>query len=101
VATGFRTPLYSIFLAGLTLGHQAFWPIVIAESVIGGLFTFLTLVSVLLLLRTAREGNLATSAAAGLILGLDVLTRATIAPFGLLAPFWLGHAHAERPPEIG
>src|SRR6185437_904746 len=136
VATGFRTPLYSIFLAGLTLGHQAFWPIVIAESVIGagtvvctalltvrifpgpaaakasifaasitavypyyvfhdtaiqetGLFTFLTLLSVLLLLTTARKGNAVTGAEAGLILGLDVLTRATIAPFGLLAPLWL------------
>ena len=143
VATGFRTPLYSIFLAGLTLGHQTFWPIVIAESVIGagtvvctallaarifpgpaaakasilaaaitavypyyvfhdtaiqetGLFTFLTLVSVLLLLTTAREGNPVTGAEAGLILGLDVLTRATIAPFGLLAPFWLLWHHRIR-----
>lgn len=134
--TGFRTPLYSIFLAGLTLGHQAFWPIIIAQSVIGAgtvvctalltaqlfpgraaanaptlaaaitalypyyvfhdtaiqetsLFTFLTLVSVLLLLKAAREGDPVTGAEAGLILGLDVLTRATIAPFGLLAPLWL------------
>ncbi|MGH9589623.1 MAG: glycosyltransferase family 39 protein [Terracidiphilus sp.] len=136
MATGFRTPLYSIFLAGLTLGHQAFWPIIIAQSAIGAgtvictalltarifpgpaaanaptlaaaitalypyyvfhdtaiqetsLFTFLTLVSVLLLLNTARKGNPVTGAEAGLILGLDVLTRATIAPFGLLAPLWL------------
>ncbi len=134
--TGFRTPLYSIFLAGLTLGHQAFWPIIIAQSVIGAgtvvctalltarlfpgraaagaptlaaaitalypyyvfhdtaiqetsLFTFFTLVSVLLLLKAAREGDPVTGAEAGLILGLDVLTRATIAPFGLLAPLWL------------
>lgn len=135
-ATGFRTPLYSIFLSGLTLGHQAFWPIVIAQSVVGAgtvvctalltvrifpgpaaakasiwaaaitavypyyvfhdtaiqetcLFTFLTLVSVLLLLSTARKGSAVTGAEAGLILGLDVLTRATIAPFGLVAALWL------------
>src|SRR6185437_1915628 len=35
MSTGFRTPLYSIFLAGLTLGHQAFWPIILAQAVIG------------------------------------------------------------------
>lgn len=134
--TGFRTPLYSIFLAGLTLGHQVFWPIVISQSVIGAgtvictalltvrlfpgpsaakastlaaaitaiypyyvfhdtaiqetsLFTFLTLVSVLVLLKTAHEDNPFTGAEAGLILGLDVLTRATIAPFAVLAPLWL------------
>jgi len=33
--TAFRAPLYPILLAGLTLGHQWFWPIVIAESLIG------------------------------------------------------------------
>jgi phosphate/sulfate permease len=35
IPTGFRTPLYPIFLAGLTLGHRAFWPILIAQSAIG------------------------------------------------------------------
>jgi hypothetical protein len=35
VPTAFRVPLYSILLAGLTLGHYWFWPIVIAESMIG------------------------------------------------------------------
>src|ERR1700722_4762688 len=33
--TAFRVPLYPILLAGLTLGHQAFWPIAIAQSLIG------------------------------------------------------------------
>ncbi len=33
--TGFRAPLYPILLAGLTLGHRAFWPIVIAQSAFG------------------------------------------------------------------
>ena len=33
--TAFRVPLYPILLAGLTLGHQFFWPIVIAQSAIG------------------------------------------------------------------
>jgi len=35
VPTGFRVPLYSILLAGITLGHRAFWPIAIAQSAIG------------------------------------------------------------------
>jgi hypothetical protein len=33
--TAFRVPLYPILLAGLTLGHRWFWPIAIAESLIG------------------------------------------------------------------
>jgi Dolichyl-phosphate-mannose-protein mannosyltransferase len=35
VPTAFRVPLYPILLAGLTLGHPWFWPIVIAESLMG------------------------------------------------------------------
>lgn len=35
VPTAFRVPLYSILLAGLTLGHRWFWPIAIAQSLIG------------------------------------------------------------------
>jgi hypothetical protein len=134
--TAFRVPLYPIFLAGLTLGHQAFWPIAIAQSLIGALtvlyaaqlaramfpgqiganaanwaaagtafypyyvihdtaleetslFTVLTLVSVLLVLRSLCARQMTCGAVAGLLLGLDVLTRATIAPFALLVPFWL------------
>jgi hypothetical protein len=35
VPTAFRVPLYPILLAGLTLGHRWFWPIAIAQSMIG------------------------------------------------------------------
>jgi hypothetical protein len=35
VPTAFRVPLYPIFLAALTFGHQWFWPVVIAQSLIG------------------------------------------------------------------
>ncbi len=134
--TAFRVPLYPIFLAGLTFGHKAFWPIAIAQSLIGaltalyaaqlartmfsgemgvkagnwaaagtaffpyyiihdtaleetGLFTVLTLTSVLVLLRSLRTRQITFGASAGLLLGLDVLTRATIAPFAALVPFWL------------
>lgn len=136
VATGFRVPLYPILLAGLTLGHPAFWPVVIAQSGFGAatvvltaflasrlypgptapkaatlaaavtalypyyvfhdtalqetsLYTLLTLVSVLLLQKAAREGKTVAGGMAGVALGLDVLTRATIAPFAALAPLWL------------
>ncbi len=53
------------------------------------LFTLLTLVAVILALRVARSGAAATAALCGLILGLDVLTRAPIAPFAALVPMWL------------
>ncbi|MGA2569936.1 MAG: glycosyltransferase family 39 protein [Terracidiphilus sp.] len=135
-ATGFRVPMYSILLAGITLGHRAFWPIAIAQSAMGAgtvlcaallacrmfagaaanraatlaaaatavypyyvihdtalqetsLYTLLTLAAVLVLGEAAREGRAATGAAGGLLLGLDVLTRATLAPFAVLAPLWL------------
>ena len=136
VATAFRVPLYPIFLAALTMGHQAFWPILLAQSSIGAgtafcaallarqmfhgpwaahaatlaaaitsaypyyvihdtaleetsLFTLLTLVAVMTLRQTVRTSRLTLGACAGLLLGLDVLTRATIAPFALVAPLWL------------
>jgi hypothetical protein len=53
------------------------------------LFTLLSLVAVMLLLRTAENSSPALGAGTGLLLGLDVLTRATIAPFALLVPLWL------------
>jgi hypothetical protein len=134
--TAFRVPLYPILLAGLTLGHQAFWPIVIAQSAIGAgivicaaqlacrlfqgwaaerasilaaaitaiypyyiihdtalqetsFFTLLTIVAVLLLVQTVRDGKISAGALAGLVLGLDVLTRPTIAPFAAVAIVWL------------
>lgn len=141
--TGFRVPLYPILLAGLTLGHQAFWPVTIAQSLIGAgivicaallacrlfhgpaaapaailaaaitavypyyvihdtalqetsFFTLFTLVAVLLLDQSAREGRLSTGVLAGLVLGIDVLTRATIAPFAALAIVWLLWRHRIR-----
>jgi hypothetical protein len=134
--TAFRVPLYPIFLAALTRGQKAFWPIVIAQSVIGAgtafcaallarqmfrgpwasytatlaavivvfypyyvihdtaleetsLFTLLSLVSVMLLRQAVQTSGMALGASAGLILGLDLLTRATIAPFACFAPLWL------------
>ncbi len=136
VPTAFRVPLYPIFLAVLTMGHKAFWPIAITQSLIGAgttfcaallarqmfrgpaaartatlaaamtavypyyvvhdtalqetsLFTLLTLAAVMLLRQTEETAKLTPGAFAGLLLGLDVLTRATIAPFALVAPLWL------------
>jgi 4-amino-4-deoxy-L-arabinose transferase-like glycosyltransferase len=133
--TAFRVPFYSIFLAGITFGHKAFWPILIAQSLLGAgiafcaallalqlfdsvlgpkaaiiaagvtavypyyvihdtalqestLFAFFTLLAIMLILRTVRTGSAWLAVLCGLILGLDVLTRATIAPFALLVPFW-------------
>jgi len=40
VPTAFRVPLYPIFLAALTMGHRAFWPIVIAQSILGAATAF-------------------------------------------------------------
>ena len=53
------------------------------------LFTLLTLVAVMVLRQTVRTSRLTLGACAGLLLGLDALTRATIAPFALVAPLWL------------
>jgi hypothetical protein len=53
------------------------------------LFTFLTLLAVIVVQRSARTGELQFAALGGLLLGLDVLTRATIAPFAALAALWL------------
>lgn len=134
VPTAFRVPFYPIVLAGITLGHQAFWPIVIAQSLIGAgtvvlagalavqifgrgaraaqvaacavalypyyvihdtalqetsLFTLLTLAAVVAMQHAARGGTERWAALGGVLLGLDTLTRATIAPFALLAPLWL------------
>jgi hypothetical protein len=134
--TAFRVPLYPIFLAALTMGHQVFWPILIAQSMIGAatafcaallarqmfhgpwaakaatlaaaitavypyyvihdtaleetsLYTLLSLVAMLLLRQSVPTSRLTLGAGAGILLGLDVLTRATIAPFAILAPLWL------------
>lgn len=134
----YRVPFYAIVLAGLTLGHQTFWPIAIAESAIGAgiafcaallarfmfsgphseraaalaagiaaiypyyvihdtaleetsLFTLLTIIATIVLMKAARSESdrVAPGALAGLVLGLDVLTRLAIVPVALLAPLWL------------
>jgi len=58
------------------------------------LFTFLTLLSVLLLIRVRRSMSGVLATLAGFALGAAVLTRATIAPFAVVAPMWLGWAGA-------
>ena len=154
--TVYRVPVYPLFLAAVTRGHQAFYSLVVAQSLVGaltvlcaglltaewfgsgaaliaaafaaiypyyvvhdtalqdtGVFTLITLVSVLLLMRarrsmsagmagvepplgtlTTRRFNTAAVRAglpllAGLALAAAVLTRASIAPFALVAPLWL------------
>jgi 4-amino-4-deoxy-L-arabinose transferase-like glycosyltransferase len=133
--TAFRVPLYPMFLAVVTLGHHTFFPIVLAQSLIGAgtvlcaaligrelfgnnaaiiaailtaiypyyvvhdtalqetsLYTFLMALAVLLLLHVRRSASVLTAAAAGLVLGAAVLTRANLAPFTLIAPLWLALA---------
>ena len=53
------------------------------------LYTFLTALAVLLLMRVRRHGSALMAVCAGLTLGAAVLTRANLAPFAVLAPFWL------------
>jgi 4-amino-4-deoxy-L-arabinose transferase-like glycosyltransferase len=53
------------------------------------LFTLLTALAVLLLLRVRCSGSGITAAYAGVALGAAVLTRFTLAPFALFAPLWL------------
>jgi 4-amino-4-deoxy-L-arabinose transferase-like glycosyltransferase len=127
-----RVPLYPVFLAGVTLGHKVFLPIVVSQSLIGAgtvlcaallarqmfsdraaitaalltsfypyyvihdtalqetsLYTLLTALAVLLLLRVSRSGSSVTAMCAGLTLGAAVLTRPSLAPFALFGPLWL------------
>jgi 4-amino-4-deoxy-L-arabinose transferase-like glycosyltransferase len=53
------------------------------------LYTFLTALAVLLLLRVRRSGSRMMAGCAGLTLGMAVLTRPDLAPFALFAPLWL------------
>jgi 4-amino-4-deoxy-L-arabinose transferase-like glycosyltransferase len=130
--TAFRVPLYPMFLAAVTLGHQAFVPVLLAQSLIGagtvlcaaliarelfgnaaaiiaailaaiypyyvvhdtalqetGLYTFLSALSVVILMRVRRNASAAMAVCAGLTLGAAVLTRANLALFAVLAPLWL------------
>jgi 4-amino-4-deoxy-L-arabinose transferase-like glycosyltransferase len=52
-------------------------------------FTLLTAVAMLLLLRARRSGSGVTAACAGITLGAAVLTRSSLAPFAILGPLWL------------
>ena len=54
-----------------------------------GMFTFLTALSVFLLLRAGRSASFPKWVAAGLALGAAVLTRQTLAPFAIGALLWL------------
>jgi 4-amino-4-deoxy-L-arabinose transferase-like glycosyltransferase len=128
----FRVPFYSIVLAAVTMGREAFVSVVIVQSLIGAgtvwcaarlaremfgaaasvvaaamaaiypyyivhdtalgetsLFTLLTAVSVILLLRARKTDSGFWAGCAGVALGVDVMTRATIAPFAALAPLGL------------
>lgn len=78
--------------AALAAGLTAIYPYYVVHDTAmqeTSLFTLLTLLSVLLLLRAWRTGSKMVAVLAGLALGADVLTRATIAPFVLFAPLWL------------
>ncbi|HUQ13746.1 MAG TPA: glycosyltransferase family 39 protein, partial [Novosphingobium sp.] len=61
-----------------------------------GLFTFLTALGVWLAVRARARGSARIAAAAGLALGLAVLTRATIAPFVPVAAAWLAFVPRRR-----
>jgi len=53
------------------------------------LFTLLTLVGTIALLRAWRGGSLPLAASAGILFGLALLTRATLLPFLFVAALWL------------
>jgi len=53
------------------------------------LFTFLTILGTLLLVRARRSRLGGEALGAGLVLGADILVRANLAPFALIAPLWL------------
>jgi hypothetical protein len=81
--------LYPAFLAAVTFGQKLFFPLVLFQSLIGAglihdtalqetsLFTFLTAVAVLLLLRVRRNGPRGTAGCAGLMLGVAGMARPT------------------------
>lgn len=55
-----------------------------------GIFTFLTLLSALLLYKAAASGRKRLWILSGISLGVAILTRASLAPFGALAIIWAG-----------
>lgn len=54
-----------------------------------GLYTFLTALAVVFLVRLRREPRVRWAAVAGATLGASLMTRVTIAPFVVLVPVWL------------
>src|SRR5262245_22864496 len=53
------------------------------------LYTFVTALAMLLLLRVRRSGSGVNAACAGLTIGAAVLTRVNLMPLAVLAPMWL------------
>lgn len=66
-----------------------------------GLFTFLAALATWLALTARRRGSIGLAALAGLALGAAILTRATLAPFALLAIAWLMLPHSNRAIAMG
>ena len=67
-----------------------------------GLFTFLAALATWLALGARTRGSILIAALMGLALGMAILTRATLAPFALLAIAWLALPHAGwRPTRRG
>jgi 4-amino-4-deoxy-L-arabinose transferase-like glycosyltransferase len=81
-------PLEALIAAALTAVYPYY---VIHDTAIQetGLFTFLTAWSILLLIRTRRSGTGRLAIQAGLLMGVDVLTRPTIVPFLVVPALWL------------
>src|SRR5436190_187394 len=85
---------------GLAAVFAAFYPYYIVHDTAlqdTGLFTAVTLISVLLLIRARRTRSGAVAACAGSALAVAVLTRSTIAPIALLAPVWLYFSRSFEP----
>jgi 4-amino-4-deoxy-L-arabinose transferase-like glycosyltransferase len=61
-----------------------------------GLFTFLTVLAMLLLAKARRVGSPILAGCAGAAVAAAILTRATLAPFALFAFFWIGLAAMPR-----
>jgi 4-amino-4-deoxy-L-arabinose transferase-like glycosyltransferase len=78
--------------AALAGAAAAFYPILVfypAALASENLFIPLVALTFLLVLRAGRRPGIASTALAGLALGVAMLTRGTLAPFVLLAGLWL------------
>lgn len=84
--------MFGTAAAAMAAGITAIYPYYVVHDTAlqeTSLFTLLTAISMLLLLRTQRNGSLLTAACAGLVLAADTLTRPTILPFAGFATAWL------------